>query len=244
MVVAAGGGTSDALRPLLEVIVCNGVDARHAEQGGADRLELVGSMMDDGLAPSVESVQHVLAVTSLPVRVMLRWGPGFGATHGEIATFRERAQAFSDLGVDGFVLGFLDDAGAVDVEAVRAVGLDGARPMTFHRAIDHAVDQAAAWSTIRSLPGVDQVLTAGDPDGLRFGWPTVRARATDDPWTRRVLVAGGGLAPAFVRPLLGAGVRRFHVGSTVRPGGSWTAPVSVDLVRQWRTLLDEEDARI
>jgi copper homeostasis protein len=39
-------------------------------------------------------------------------------------------------------------------------------------------------------------------------------------------------------------VRRFHVGSTVRPGGSWTRSyVDAAHVRSWRMLLDDAAER-
>jgi copper homeostasis protein len=45
--------------------------------------------------------------------------------------------------------------------------------------------------------------------------------------------------------LLGSGIRRFHVGSSVRPGGSWTkAYVDAGFVRAWRNLLDAENDRL
>jgi copper homeostasis protein len=34
-------------------------------------------------------------------------------------------------------------------------------------------------------------------------------------------------------------VRKFHVGSRVRPGGSWKAYVDASMVRSWRTLVDD-----
>ena len=45
--------------------------------------------------------------------------------------------------------------------------------------------------------------------------------------------------PWFVR----AGVRAFHLGPQVRPGGSPKAYVAAELVRSWRLLLDDSLAR-
>ena len=52
-------------------------------------------------------------------------------------------------------------------------------------------------------------------------------------------MAGGGLAADHVPWLARAGVSKFHVGSKVRPGGSWKAYVDAALVRSWRTLVDD-----
>ena len=52
-------------------------------------------------------------------------------------------------------------------------------------------------------------------------------------------MAGGGLQPEHVPWLARAGVRAFQVGAAVRPLGSAKAYVDADLVRTWRTLIDE-----
>jgi copper homeostasis protein len=53
-------------------------------------------------------------------------------------------------------------------------------------------------------------------------------------------MAGGGLRGEHVPWLARAGVRQFHVGSTVRPGGSWTRSyVDPAHVRSWRMLIDD-----
>ena len=57
---------------LLEVIALQAADAERAEAGGADRIELVGTMADDGLSPEPALVGQVRRATSLPIRVMLR----------------------------------------------------------------------------------------------------------------------------------------------------------------------------
>ena len=55
-----------------------------------------------------------------------------------------------------------------------------------------------------------------------------------------LVLAGGGLRGEHVPWLSRAGVRQFHVGSTVRPGGSWTKSyVDPAHVRSWRMLLDD-----
>lgn len=228
------------MRPTLEIIALNARDARNAEQGGADRLELVGTMSDDGLSPDLATVSAVRQATSLPFRVMLRLRGGFTAHAEDLAQLRTRLGQFIDAGADGVVLGFLDEDGAVDATAVHALVDDGSFAWTFHRAIDHVSDADAAWAALRDLPRLDQVLSAGSPDGVGLGLADLLGRAGADPFARDTLMVGGGLAPAHIGPLLGAGVRSFHVGSPVRPGGSFAAPVQVALVELWRDLLDEQ----
>jgi copper homeostasis protein len=216
------------VQPILEVIALDAVDARAAQEGGADRIELVTAMARDGLTPDLETFVQVRAATDLPVRVMLRDCDGFGA--GSAGDLRARASALRAAGADEFVLGFLDDSGAVAVPDLTV--LDGCS-WTFHRALDHARDRAAAWGTIRTLPGVDFVLTAGSPDGVSAGLEVLLAEASAG---GPRIMAGGGLRPEHVAPLRAAGIDAFHVGAGVRRRG-WDTPVDAALVREWRSTL-------
>ena len=70
--------------------------------------------------------------------------------------------------------------------------------------------------------------------------PALTDRAMASPTVARLLVAGGGLAGEHVPWLVRAGVRQFHVGRSVRPGGTWgKAYVDPAHVRSWRLLLDD-----
>ncbi len=56
----------------LEVIVQSVDDAVAAEQGGADRLELVRDLGRDGLTPDLALADAICARVRVPVRVMIR----------------------------------------------------------------------------------------------------------------------------------------------------------------------------
>ncbi|MCP2325744.1 copper homeostasis protein [Hamadaea flava] len=216
------------MTPLLEVIALSPADAEAAQAGGADRLELVAQMSADGLSPTPSVAAAVVAATDLPVRAMLRTTADFAAGPDLVGL----ADELLATGVAGLVFGFLDDSGEVDVATCERIAerLHG-RPWTFHRAIDHARDTDRAWVDVLDLPGVDAVLTAGSPVGVREGWVNLVKR---DP--SRVL-AGGGLTEDVVPALLDAGIRAFHVGSTAREDGLWTSPVCPSAVGRWRALL-------
>ena len=96
---------------LLEVIVTSLEEARAAEDGGADRLELVRNLEADGLTPELSVVERVLAAISVPVRVMVRETPSFSiGTENEKRNLMDTAHALSQLPVNGLVLGFLKGA--------------------------------------------------------------------------------------------------------------------------------------
>jgi copper homeostasis protein len=232
-------------RGLLEVIALHPADAEAAEAGGADRLELVGTMEHGGLSCETATVSAVTRATSLPVRVMLRLREGFSTTGGELARLVGLAGDYLAAGAEGVVFGFLNGDLDVDVPVCEAVvdGLGGA-PWTFHRALDHALDHDRAWRNLRELDGLDTVLTAGSSLGVAHGLDELTRRAAD-PVAARLLMAGGGLEAEHVPWLVRAGVRAFHVGSSVRPDRSWEkAYVDAGYVRSWRLLVDDHTARM
>jgi len=227
---------------LLEVIVRHAADAERAEAGGADRLELVGTMEHDGLSPEPALVEQVCAAANLPVRVMLRLREGFGTDGGEVVRLQGLASSYAAAGADGLVLGFLNAHTEIDVDVVTTVVAGTATGWTFHRAVDSCISTDRAWRELRRLPGLDQVLTAGSARGVSEGLDELVRRVRDDPFARQVVMAGGGLLPEHVPWLVRAGVRAFHIGSAAHPLGSWKAYVDADLVRTWRTLIDEQVA--
>lgn len=229
-----------AMAGLLEVIALHDADAERAEAGGADRVELLGTMADDGMSPEPRAVEKVRRATSIQVRPMVRLRPGFGTDGGEVTRLRGLISSYVDAGADGVVFGFLNGHGDVDVEVVAALTEDGTWPWTFHRAVDYALDFDRAWRVLPGLPRISQVLTAGSARGVDYGLDDLVRRAKANPDAARLIMAGGGLKPEHVPWLARAGVRAFHIGSGARPLGSYKAYVDADLVRTWRDLIDAE----
>jgi copper homeostasis protein len=222
-------------RPIFEVIALGADDAVAAQEGGADRLELVADIAADGLTPSPDVFAAVRAAVRIPVRVMLRATDGFRIDDPDALCLA--AAALRAEGADEFVLGFLDEHGAVDLDAVRMlVDAIGGAPWTFHRALDHAADRDAVLRALAGLPGLDACLTAGSSQGVDAGLPVLLAEAADFPAPLRLMI-GGGLRRDHLPALLAAGIDAFHVGGAVRPAG-WTGPVDPAVVREWRDLLD------
>ncbi|MEV8632985.1 copper homeostasis protein CutC [Streptosporangium sp. NPDC051023] len=220
---------------LLEVIALDVRDAVAAEEGGADRLEIVADMASDGLTPAAETVAAISKECALPQMVMLRGEASFLAGPESLESLRRDAKALAEAGAAGFVFGFLDRAGAVDLAATEAlIHAVAPLPWTFHRAVDHAADIQAGWRAVRLLPNLATVLTSGAPGGVADGLRVLKTRceAGDGP----LIMAGGGLKPGHVPALLEYGVRAFHIGSAVR--ASWSEPVEARRVREWRALID------
>lgn len=225
---------------LLEVIALHPADAERAEAGGADRIELCGSMDSGGLSPTPALVAQVRRATSVQLRVMVRLREGFSTDGGEAVRLRGLIASYLGAGADGMVLGFLNGLGEVDREVVGELVGDGEWPWTFHRALDSVLDLDLAWRALAALPRLDQVLTAGSARGVEFGLDELLGRARTDPWAAHVMMAGGGLRPDDVPWLARAGVRAFHIGRSARTGGSYQTGVDEGLVRSWRNLIDAE----
>jgi copper homeostasis protein CutC len=222
---------------LLEVITQTVADVEAAEDGGADRVEVVADVRAGGLSPDPRTVAGMRRATSLPMRVMLRAKTGFRTTGPELDRLRRAAAEHAAAGADGFVFGFLDSAGAVDVAATTKLA-DAVAPLpwTFHRAVDNAACADDAWLTVADLPGLDTVLSAGSPRGVEAGMEALLRRAAAH---ASLMLAGGGLRRKHVAVLAAAGVDAFHVGAAVRRRGvSGTNAVDAGLVREWRMLVD------
>jgi copper homeostasis protein len=232
---------SERKRAVLEVIALGVEDAVAAQAGGADRLELVTDMAADGLTPPVETFAGIRAAVDISLRVMLRRSDGFAAGGAEDVDALVRvAGEMRAAGADEFVLGFLDEHGGPDLPVVERIlaELDGC-PWTFHRAIDRAADRDSLRKQLADLPGLDAYLTAGSPDGVDDGFPTLLAEATrrTEPGYEPRIMVGGGLRLDHVPRLRAAGIDAFHIGGAARPGG-WDGPVAVAAVREWRQALD------
>lgn len=224
---------------ILEVIALHAEDAERAEEGGADRIELVGTMEEGGMSPEPGLVEKVRRATSIHIRPMVRLRPGFGTDGGEAGRLKGLIASYLDAGADGVVMGFLNGHAGVDLEVMTELLAGGEGPWTFHRAIDSCLDQDRSWAALLTLPRLDQVLTAGSVRGVEQGLDELLGRARDTSGAASLIMAGGGLQAEHVPWLVRAGVRAFHIGSPARPGNSWKAYVDVGLVRTWRTLVDD-----
>ncbi|MGV9250673.1 copper homeostasis protein CutC [Streptomyces sp. NPDC003697] len=228
-------------RAVLEVIALDTGDAVAAQAGGADRLELVTDMAADGLTPSAAAFAAIRAAVDLPLRVMLRLADGFAAGGAEgVDRLVGAAGELRAAGAGEFVLGFLDEAGGVDLPAVERIvsALQGCR-WTFHRAIDRAADRDALRKQLDGLPGLDTYLTAGAAAGVDDGLRTLVAEAgrSGEAGYGQQLLVGGGLRLDHVPALRAAGIDAFHIGGAARPDG-WDGPVTAEAVARWRAVLD------
>src|SRR5262249_4258627 len=104
---------------LIEVCVDSVASAVAAERGGAGRVELCSSLIEGGVTPSTGLIEAVRAKISIGLQVIIRpRGGDFCYAEEEIAIIERDIATVKNLGVDGVVLGVLDQAGHVSVQCM------------------------------------------------------------------------------------------------------------------------------
>jgi copper homeostasis protein len=223
---------------LLEVIVTSLDEAREAQAGGADRIELVRDLELEGLTPELKLVEDVVATVSIPVRVMLRDTPSFEVKdRQELELLTEQARRLTELPIDGLVLGFLRD-GDLDSSSMRhLLTVTRLKPVTFHRALEAMADAPGAIRDLKSYSQIDRVLTNG-------GSGCWKERREILEHLQRVgnpeitVLTGGGLDAEAIEILADSPLlNEFHVGRAVRDS---SAKMQRGQVAKLRRLLNNQ----
>lgn len=218
---------------MLEVIATSLFDAMYAEQGGADRIELISHFEVGGLTPSINLVRDVIRAVKIPVRVMLRETENFTVTDAdEQLRLCETARQLATLPIDGLVCGFLQ-GDAIDHELLGRV-LAAAQPLhiTFHRAFEELSDPMAAILELKRYSQIDTILTSGGKgDPLeKVACLGVCERLAAPEIT---LLAGGGMMAETIRLIRRhTHIKDFHVGTMVREPETFRGQVVAEKVRQ------------
>ncbi len=223
---------------ILEVIVQTVRDARAAQDGGADRLEVVRAIEVGGLTPELAVVEAIKNATSLPLRVMVRENAGFETSDAEIEIMRAAAWNFTKLGVDGLVAGFAKSGELALPQFAAVIEAAPGVPITFHRAFDSLLNPLAAIDALSANRRIDHILASGGEGSVLERCRRLQqfvARAN----SRLTIIAGGGVDLELFRLLVEQrAVRAIHVGRLARDGGSAEGPVSATSVRRLRDLVD------
>ncbi|GIG27081.1 copper homeostasis protein CutC [Cellulomonas denverensis] len=227
----------------LEIAVQDAVGYRIAAEAGAQRIELcAGLAATGGLTPSAGLLGTVLGERGFlrgagrpapEVHVLVRTRPGgFEYAEHEAEVLVRDVRMIRSAGADGVVVGGLTTDGQVDrallarlVEA--ADGID----VTFHRAIDTVADPLAALDQLVEA-GVRRVLTSGGAPRAIEGADRLAA-LVEHAAGRIQVMAGGGVRPEDIPPLVALGVDAVHLSASRAvqadggPGGGGDAGYTV-----------------
>jgi copper homeostasis protein len=211
-------------RPLLEVAIASVEDARVAEAGGADRLELNVALNLGGLTPSLGLLEGVKAVSRLPVMVMIRpRSGGFAYSPDEFAVMLRDLELAVEGGADGVVFGVLQPDGRIDRERCRRL-LDRAGPAepVFHRAFDVTPDPTEALEHLIAL-GFRRVMTSGQQETAYNGASRIAAFRLQGAGRVEILPAGGINSFTIVDVLARTGCDQVHAALRSRRRDSSTS---------------------
>lgn len=201
----------------LEVIAQNSHDVMLAQQAGAKRIELVSEMKEDGLSPDFDTIESVLAIATIPIRVMVRFhNRNFIYTNEETNAMCNWIKQLKTLPIDGFVLGGLTSNNQIDhLFLQRMCDAVEDKNITFHRAFDRLNDPISASDEIAKYKQIDTILTSGGlMQPINANLSQLVALQRRHPNT--VILAGGGVNESTISHFAHSEITHFHVGSCVR----------------------------
>ena len=104
----------------IEIAVFNIESALNAQSAGADRIELCSNPAEGGTTPSYGTMDIVRRKVNLDVMVMIRpRGGDFCYSETEYESMKSDIMAAKRLGMDGVVLGILNQDGTIDEDRCR-----------------------------------------------------------------------------------------------------------------------------
>lgn len=199
-----------------EIAVFNIESALNAASAGAHRIELCDNPAEGGTTPSIGIMEAVRRRLNIDVMVMIRpRGGDFVYSPEEYEAMKSDIMAAKRLGMDGVVLGILDDQGRID-EARCAELILLARPMvvTCHRAFDLTPDPLEALEACIRC-GFDRILTSGRAASAAEG-VSILKELQQAATGRITVLAGVGINAGNVREVVeSTGVQEVHFSARV-----------------------------
>jgi len=202
---------------LLEICLDSLDSAQAAKDGGADRIELCGNLMEGGTTPSLGLVEACVDM-GVDVRAMVRpRGADFLYSSAEMDLMLREIDLLKPTGVKGIVIGLLTAEGKIDaVQTQRLIARIRPLEVTFHRAFDVCRDPFEALDTLLEL-GVDILLTSGQAPSAMEGAELIGELVSRVGHDMTIMPGGGINAQNLATMREKTGARAFH--TTAR---AWT----------------------
>ena len=235
---------------ILEACVDSVESALSAAKGGADRLELCGSLVIGGTTPGPWLFDEIRKRSDIRIHALIRAGFGdFCYTDEEFILIREAVKEFRRLGAEGVVIGILKPDGTLNMEQMKRLMEDAeGMSVTLHRAFDVCADPYETMEQAISL-GIDTILTSGQKNICTAGADLLKD-LVEKSAGRITIQVGSGVNADVIRELQPkTGATAFHMSGKVtmdsemeyrREGVNMGLP-SLSEYEIWRT--DEEAVR-
>ncbi len=194
-----------------EACVGNFIEAKNAEDLGAERIELCENLYEGGTTPSYGTVKKVLEKIAVPTLVMIRpRGGNFCYSPAEIVIMIEDIILFKKLGVKGVVLGVLTPNNKIDYPLLkRLLRETSGMEVTFHKAIDEVANPANEVVNLVEL-GIDRILTSGGAKTALEGTEILNEMIKIANNKIKIVVAGGVTVEKFEEVRLKIPSTEFH----------------------------------
>ena len=187
---------------ILECCVDSVESAINAKSGGASRIELCSNLIIGGTTPDLALVREIKRHTDIRIHALIR--PRFGDfcySKYEMEIMKSQIRILKDAGVEGVVIGVLDEEGNLNQTAMKeliaeAEGLS----ITLHRAFDMCRDPYQAMEEAITL-GVDAILTSGQKQSAWDGRELL-AELIEKADGRIDIMAGAGINASTIDQLI------------------------------------------
>lgn len=187
---------------ILECCVDSVESAIHAANGGASRLELCSNLVIGGTTPDVALVKEIRKYTDIRIHALIR--PRFGDfcyTRHEIEIMKSQIRALKDAGVEGVVIGVLDEDGNLNLPVMRELMTEAeGLSVTLHRAFDMCCDPYHALEEAIAL-GVNTILSSGQKQSAWEGRELL-AQLIEKADGHIDIMAGAGINASVIEKLI------------------------------------------
>lgn len=227
----------------IEVCIDNIESLYTSIAAGADRIELCSALSLGGLTPSLGLITQAVAVSSIPIYVMIRPRDGdFVFSEEEIHFMEQEILSYKLLGVDGVVIGALNPNATINEVALRrwttaAQGIG----ITFHRAFDLVANPIESLELLCQYP-IDRVLTSGLQPTALEGIAMIK-QLVDVAHGRLSIMAGSGVNDSNALSLVDTGITELHLsGKRKRPSNmlqqSSQISLGIESSDEWVSVTD------
>ena len=136
---------------------------------GPIELELCSEIFLGGITPSIGLIKSCMFLLRIPIRVLLRpRGGDFNYNNNEIKVLINDVIRLKEIGVDGIVIGMVDEKGSIPLNKLEKIIniIDGKMNLTFHKAFDYLKKPIQEIKTLIEF-GFDTILTSGGKNSLK-----------------------------------------------------------------------------